>query len=311
MSGVKKIIAIATLVVSFWVSAVLSVPVYADDTMYIGVSPMRESVVLNPGDKYKGSFIVNNPGYSEVDTPYRVEVKPFYVDEDYTPIFTNENDSGLIADWITIVSGGTGLLKPNDIKVVEFEINVPKDAPAGGQYAAIGVAVDLPHNDLEGGINIGEGMVVNHVVLAEVTGSTIIAGDILDIGVQSFMLDGAITAYSTVENTGNIHGLASYTVKVYPLFSDQALYSNEDAIETHYVLPGRKYYNESYWSETPSIGIFNVYYKVEFQGIVTEVTRMVIVCPWWLLFIIALALAILVIRIITLARLRKVNKAVF
>ncbi len=311
MNIIRKIIVMVVLTAGLWGGVALSAPAYADDAMYIGVSPMRESVVLNPGDKYKGSFFVNNPGYSEVDTPYRVEVKPFYVDEEYTPIFTNENDSGLIADWITIVSGGSGLLKPNDVEVVEFEINVPEDAPAGSQYAAIGVAVDLPQNSLEGGINIGEGMVVNHVVLAEITGSTVIAGDILDVGVQSFMLDGAITAYSTVENTGNIHGLASYTVKVYPLFSDEVLYSNEDIIETHYVLPGRKYYNESYWSETPSIGIFNVYYKVEFQGIVTEVTRMVIVCPWWLLFIIALALAILVIRIITLARLRKVNKAVF
>ena len=48
MSGIKKVIVVAILMISSWVGIALSTPAYADDTMYIGVSPMRESVVLNP-----------------------------------------------------------------------------------------------------------------------------------------------------------------------------------------------------------------------------------------------------------------------
>jgi hypothetical protein len=266
---------------------------------------MRESVVLNPGDVYKSSFVVSNPGYSEVTTSYHTTISPFYVNEDHDPIFTNENDSGLIADWIKITSGGTGKLEPNETALVEFEIDVPETAPAGGQYAAIGVVVDFAMDTQEGGINIGEGMAINHVVLAEITGNSIMSGDVLDTGVQSFMLGGAITAYSTVENTGNIHGLATYTMEVYPLFSNEAIYTNKETPESHYVMPGRKFYYESYCPNSPSVGIFNVYYKVEFQGITTETTRMVVVCPWWLLFLIILAIIILTMRIIALFKLRK------
>ena len=278
----------------------------------IGVSPMRESVVLNPGDIYRSSFSVNNPGYSEDKLSYEIEIQPFYVDEDYNPVYTNEYQNGDIANWIKITSGGKGTLQPNDVATVEFEIDVPKDAPAGGQYAAIIAKTVAGERDAEtsdgGNVTISEGMAISHVILAEVTGNSISSGDVTDIGVNSFLLGGNITAYSTVENTGNIHGLATYTMKVYPLFSDKPVYNNEEEKEDHYVLPDRKMYIENTWAETPMMGIFNVQYTVEFMGIKSEVTRMVIVCPLWLLFIILLIVAILVIRIVTLVKLQKNRK---
>ena len=291
---------------------ILSAPVKAEgDGAGIIMSPMRESVVLNPGDIYKSSFSVSNPGNSDTDISYHIEIQPFYVNENYDPVFTDEYGSGDIAHWVTITSGATGVLRPNDSTYVEFEINVPEDAPAGGQYVAITAVAGLGTNNIEGGIGISEGIALAHVVLAEITGNTIYGGEITDSGVQSFLLGGMIAGYSTVTNTGNIHALAKYTMKVYPLFSDQPLYSNESNIEDHYILPGRSFYNETFWEDTPSMGIFNVYYRVDFQGKIAEVTRMVIVCPGWLLFIIMLALVILTFRIITLVKLRKVKRAVF
>ena len=290
---------------------ILSVPVNAEgDKAGIIVSPMRESVVLNPGDIYKSSFSVSNPGDSEKDISYHIEIQPFYVNENYDPVFTDEYGVGDIVHWVTITSGATGVLKPNDLSYVEFEINVPEDAPAGGQYVAITAVAGLGTNNTEGGVGISEGIALAHVVLAEITGNTIYGGDITDSGVESFMLGGMITGHSTVTNTGNIHALAKYTMKVFPLFSDQPLYSNESNIEDHYILPSRSFYNETFWEDPPSMGIFNVYYKVEFQGMVTEITRMVIVCPGWLLFIIMLALAILTIRIIALVKLRKMKRSI-
>ncbi len=278
---------------------------------HIGVSPMRESVVLNPGDIYRSSFSVSNPGYSEDEMSYEVEVQPFYVDEDYNPVYTDEYQSGDIANWIKITSGGKGTLQPNEVATVEFEIDVPETAPAGGQYAAIIAKTVAGEKNVEadgGGVSISEGMAISHVILAEVTGNTVSSGDVTDIGVQSFLLGGNITAYSTVENTGNVHGLATYTMKVYPLFSDKPIYSNEEEKEDHYVLPDRKMYIENTWAETPMVGIFNVQYTVDFMGIKSEVTRMVIVCPLWLLFIIVLIIVILVIRIVTLVKLQKNRK---
>lgn len=275
----------------------------------INVSPMRESVVLNPGDTYKSSFVVSNPGFSEQDLSYHVKVSPFYVNEKYDPIFENENDSGMIADWITITSGEKGVVAPNESAVVEYKIEVPKTAPAGGQYASISAVTDINATEA-GAINIGEGMAINYIVLAEITGDTVVSGEILDMGVPSFLLGGMIRASSTVKNDGNVHGSATYTMKVYPLFSDTPIYTNEEHPEMHYVLPDRTFHNESYWEETPMMGIYNVSYIVEFQGLKSEVTSMVIVCPWWILFIVILGIVILVIRAISLIKLKKMAKAV-
>ncbi|MBQ2695538.1 hypothetical protein IJG04_02795 [Candidatus Saccharibacteria bacterium] len=305
MKKTKILLAVLLVAASFLTAR--SVSAFGD--VNITVSPMRESVVLNPGDTYRSSFVVSNPGYSEDVLYYHTVIKPFYVNENYDPVFEGVGDSGQIADWIKITSGGTGELSPNESGAVEFIIEVPEDAPAGGQYAVISAEVDLEPSG-EGAINIGEGMGINHVILAEVTGNTIVSGDILDVGIPSFLLGGNVAAYSTIENTGNVHGMATYTMEVSNLFSGEVIYSNKDEEETRYVLPDRTLYNETFWLETPSVGIFNVSYTVEFQGLTSEVSSMVIVCPWWLLFIVVFGLLILIIRIVTLVIMQKKRKVV-
>lgn len=275
----------------------------------ISVSPMKESVVLNPGDTYKSSFLVSNPGYSEQDLYYHIDILPFYVDEDYNPVFSKEinNDKQLMNEWVKVTAGEKGVIPPNEAVRVEYEIDVPESAPAGGQYACLSAVTDIEPSG-EGGINIGEGLAINHVILAEITGNTIISGEILDVGLQSFLLGGKMTAYSTVKNDGNVHGLATYELKVYPLFSDEPIYNNEEEVENHFILPGRTYYNKTIWEETPMMGIFNVSYVVEFQGMKSEVHKMVVICPWWIIFIIILGIVLLVLRIVSLTKLEKMAK---
>jgi hypothetical protein len=276
----------------------------------ITVSPMRESVVLNPGDTYKSSFTVSNPGYSEDELNYHIEKKPFYVDKDYNPVFekTADGDHQMIDDWITITSGEEGVIPPNESVIVQYEIKVPENAPAGGQYACLSAVTTVAPSGTAG-INIGEGLAINHIVLAEITGKTVMSGEITDVGIDSFKLGGAITAHSIVKNTGNVHGLAVYTMKVKPLFSDEVVYSSEGQ-EDHYVLPDREMYNETRWNETPMMGIFNVSYAVEFQGMKSEAESMVVICPWWLIFIIVFGIFILIFRIISLMKLSKATKAI-
>jgi len=285
---------------------------YADNEAFINegdvamsVSPMKESIVLNPGDEYRSSFVITNPGMVQQDLYYKLEVQPFYVDENYNPVYTDaDSNNSQIVKWITINSPMNGIVHPNESSIVEYTIKVPETAPAGGQYASITVSTDFGAAS-EGGININEAMSIAHLVLAEVTGNSINSGEILTAGIDSFLLGGKIRTYSSVVNTGNVHALATYTIKVYPLFSNEAIYDTTATPETHHVLPDRTFYNETYWQDTPMVGIFNVLYKVEFQGLTTEVTRMVIICPLWLLLLIVLLIAILIVRIMTLIKLRR------
>ena len=56
------------------------------------VSPMNQKIVLTPGETYEGSFKVGNPSTNKTNFAYKAEVAPFYVTEDYEPIYENNGE---------------------------------------------------------------------------------------------------------------------------------------------------------------------------------------------------------------------------
>ncbi len=284
-------------------------PVYAEDaTSGMGISPMKEKVILTPGETYNGSFVVTNPAKNTTIFDYQVSVLPFFATEDYNITYENTGDYNQMVNWITLDTT-SGSLSPNDTNEIKFKISVPKDAPAGGQYAAIIVRSaenNTEANAKEGtGLQINQAMAIAHTIFAEVTGASIHEGKVTTTNLPSFMFNGKISASSTIENTGNVHGAATYKLQVYPLFSNEEVYTNEENPDTTLVLPGRTLYHETVWNETPMIGIFNVVYTVEYEGITTEISKLVIICPLWLLFIIIFGIVAIIIWLIIRIKMRK------
>ncbi len=259
------------------------------------VSPMKQDIVLNPGDTYRGTFTVSNPASSLNDFSYVISVTPFYVadtssNDDYTPIFNEESDRTMITKWITLVSPATGTIVPNSSNEIEFVINVPEDAPAGGQYAAITVTSANDSSAAEGSTGIHEQLAIAHTVFAEIAGNTVKKGEIMEPSVPSFIFSGDLIASAKVKNTGNVHGKAIYKLQVFPAFSDEEVYTNEEKPDEHTILPDRTFYNEVAWKGTPSFGIYNVVFTVEYEGAKVEVKKLVIKCPIWMLFSILFAI---------------------
>lgn len=297
MRGIAKTIVTTGLCLSMVLCSVFSFTsgAYADNNSTQGftLSPMKENVILNPGETYESSFSIANPATNGKDFDYEIVISPFYVDENYNNIFTTEGGFNEITDWITIDSSLTGTLKPNDTKDIYFTIKTPTNAPAGGQYAAIIVQSAEPTEAVEGSA-ILERTAIAHTIFAEVTGTTTRQGDILNINVPGFLSSGTISGESTIKNTGNIHGKATYTLKVTPLFSGEEVYTNAEEPVTHDILPNRSYYNKLSWDNTPGIGIFNVVYTVDFEGKTNEISKMVIVCPIWLIVALIIIIAAII-----------------
>lgn len=282
-----------------------TVGVFADGRFT--VSPMNQKIVLTPGETYKGSFKVANPAVNTSDFAYTLAVTPFYVDEDYNPIYENNGDYNQMVDWIKLDSDG-GKIAPNTVVDVQFSIDVPRTAPAGGQYAAITVTSDNNATPTNGALNIDAKYSIAHLIYAEVAGTTKRQGEIFNANVPGFVLDGKLSATSSVENRGNVHSTAKYTLQIWPLFSNEEIYTNEEEPIEKTVLPGRVLTDTLTWDDTPMFGLFNVKYTVEFEGVKTEVTKLVIKCPLWMLAIIIFVIVAIILWIITRNNSRKKAK---
>lgn len=268
------------------------------------VSPMNQKIVLAPGETYKGSFKIGNPSTSSSDFSYKATVAPFYVDENYSPVYENNGDYTQIVEWIKI-DNPEGVIAPNGVVELYFSIDVPKTAPAGGQYAAIAVTSNTDSKTAEKAINIDTKYSISHLIYAEVAGTTKRQGEIFNANVPSFILDGNISGVSSVKNMGNVHGTATYTLQVFPLFSSEEVYTNEENPMEKTVLPDRTLTNSIAWDQTPMFGFFNVKYTVEFEGVKTEISKLVIKCPLWLLAIFIIVIAGIVVWFYARSRSRK------
>lgn len=275
-------------------------------TKTLMMSPMNQRIVLIPGETYHGGFKIANSANAEEDLKYIVSVSTFFVQQDeeggdYKVDNSTRSDMNMIVDWTTI-DEASGVVRPNGEKVVSFTIEVPEDAPAGGQYMEILAREDKDGQVAENGVN--EIIQMGHIIYAEVAGSTRKEGVILENSVPSFIMSDNLEAVSRIKNGGNVHTDAEAVLQVWPLFSDEEICTNEENASSIFVMPG----TERYHTETcqlPSVGIFRAKQTVKIFGETSIVEKTIIVCPIWLLFIIIFVIFALVFYFVARARARK------
>ena len=282
-------------------------PVMADVAKGLTMAPMNEKVIINPGESFQSSFRVSNPAESKEAMEYELSVDPFYSKSGGELVFEKDDidlEHTQMVDWVKFDVATKGKLEPNETREIIYTIDVPQSAPAGGQYAMIGVSTVSNNDDANGksdgknsNASITEIKRMGHLIYAEVTGNTVKQGDIYDMNVPSFLLDGNIKGSAAIKNNGNVHGDARYYLQVFPLFSGEEVFTNEEDPTTHTILPNRDYYAEIVWEDTPAIGFYNVVFKVEFEGETQEIKKMVIKMPVWLIFLILFIVAFLIIWI--------------
>lgn len=268
----------------------------------IQISPVRLELDLRPGQVTEAKFKVQNTGTKEFD--YELLTGPFSVtDENYTQDLSSTSSYTYIKDWITFSSDSGSIPADGEVEITA-KVDVPKDVPAGGQYGVIFARMKEPKDSVAGGIK-AEQQVGILVYSKNVDGNTRLEGGVIENKVPSFMFTPPIRATSIVENTGNVHTNATYTLQVFPLFSDEEVYTNEENPETRIILPETRRLNTISWDGAPQLGIFKVRQTVKFMDKTDITEKIVFICPLWFLFIILAIIFLAIFWIVSRTRGRK------
>ncbi|MBQ6355388.1 hypothetical protein IJJ18_03200 [Candidatus Saccharibacteria bacterium] len=272
---------------------------------FLQVSPTKQRISIEPGSHYVSSFKVQNIG--ETTFSYKAYATPFNViNENYESDYSTRGTYSQISEWITFDSATeTGTLDPNSEKEVSFTVNVPKDAPAGGQYAAIMAETQDGSSEAN---NIRTVNRVGMILYASIAGETKKEGQVLENKIPGFVLNPPLTATSLVENTGNVEATAEYTFKIWKLFDKETVYSNEDKKGSLDIMPGTKRFGTINWDGAPKIGVFWVEQTINYLGKTSTNKKLVIICPLWLLFLILAVIFFLVFWLVSRIRSRKQAK---
>lgn len=283
------------------------------DSNSMTVSPPYQKIILTPGETYTNSLSISNSVNSTRDLKYAVQVGSFSQKRGNDPDAKDDYGSldhisvssyNQIMDWIKL-DKESGVIAPGESENIGYTINVPEDAPGGGQYATL-LAIDETTSGLpgEGNISIDQKFQFASIIYAEVAGETRQEGEVSNNNIPSFLLSSPLEATSMVKNNGNVHTDAEYTFQVWPLFGDEEICTNEESPETSLILPETERYHAQS-CDLPSVGIFRAKQTVKIFGEESTVEKMVIICPLWLLFIIIFVIVALIIWLVMRIRAHK------
>lgn len=275
------------------------------------LTPMSQNIELTPGTTYTGHVTVVNPADATSDFAYKVSVNPFsVVGQDYTVDLATEYNRSMITKWITIPES-TGTLKPNESRQVEFKINVPADAPAGGQYAAITVTNNAEGGD-NNGLSVHSVLEMASIIYAKVDGETVHQGKILENNIPGFSANPPVMLSALLENTGNVHEYASYTITATDFFTGQVILPTEEADGKYseVIMPETTFYSQRELTGLPTIGVVKVTQTIRYNGETSVQEGNIIICPiWFMVLVIATVVALITTIVLIVKKHRKRKKS--
>jgi len=283
------------------------------DNYAFTLTPMSQNIDLEPGQTYTGAITISNPADATSDFAYKVSVTPFgVIGKEYTIDLTTEYNRSMLTKWVTI-SEPTGTIKPNTSQKVEFTIKVPANAPAGGQYAALTVTSNNSSNQ-DDGLAVQNVFEMASVLYADIAGETVHQSQILENNIPGFSTGiSPIVLSALLENTGNVHEYATYTITVKDLFTGQIILptNDNDGRYSEVIMPETTYYSQREINNLPVVGVINVSQTIRLNGEVSIKEGNIIICPIWFMLLIFVTFAAFVattVLIIKRHRRRKASK---
>ena len=276
------------------------------------VTPMRQEIELEAGGVYEGYITVVNPADAEEDFRYTASISPYSVSDEYDVDLETRSTMNQMVDWVKL-EDASGVLKPNEDRKIKYTITVPADAPAGGQYVAIGVTEDLG-DTLQNtqGTHIYDVMQLSSVIYAEIAGETERGGKIVSNKVPGFVTQLPAKIELVLENDGNVHERADIKMEVKNLLSGEVLYPREDDPEKieEIIMPATIRNISRDIDVLGDLGVYQVTHNVEYLGESSNITQNIIVCPLWFMALVAATILAAIMTVVALVVRRKKQRRI-
>ena len=271
--------------------------------------PMSQKISLKPGEVYEGSVKVINPSYATEDFEYKAEVTPYgVVGQEYTADLLSESDRTQISKWVKI-QNPTGSIKPNESEEIKFTITVPENVPAGGQYATIAISSNKKASDSDG-VSVQNVFEMASIIYADIAGETVHDGKVLENNVPGFVLTNPVKISALLNNNGNVHETATFTIQVSDVFTGRVILPTDEnsGVYSEYIMPETTRFTEREVSDLPALGIVKINQTINYNGQVSTVEKNVFICPIWFLILMILTVAAIITAIVMLIRKHRRNK---
>ncbi len=222
----------------------------------ITISPTSIDQEVQPGSIANGSFQVINSGDSEYN--FKVYSTPYSVkSEDYNPDFTPLPGKTDITKWIHFSNGGTGL-GPHQTITIDYTINVPAQAPAGGYYAVAFAETQSKPSKTTGVVITDR---VGEIFYLRVAGNVKQTGKLLSWQ-ASFLQTAPLTGVLRIEDSGGYNFPTTVKAQVKNIFGHDVYKFTTD----RQILPQTIRRIKIPWPKTPPVGIFKIQGTATFLG---------------------------------------------
>ncbi len=178
----------------------------SSNSQILSVTPPLFQLSVAPGDIWQSSVKVVNGNSYEL-TVY-AEVVNFEAQGEsgqgkFIPIMNKEESAGTLAEWIHVPKGPY-VIPPEQSYEIQFFVEVPKDAPPGGHFAAILIGTEPP-KDTSGQTLVETAQTVTSLFFVRLEGNVIEQGDIREFRALDSFTDVPEAEFSLrFENKGNV-----------------------------------------------------------------------------------------------------------
>jgi hypothetical protein len=255
------------------------------DHFGLTLKPGHLDLKLIPGKIKNVSFQIRND--YNTSTTFKLYISPYsLIDEYYNPDYSAQNKWTLITKWINLKKKKI-FLKANSTTNVNFQIRVPKNAPAGGQYAVVFSEFKITDTDQGTGVLVSKRM--GELVYAKIAGKTIRNTQFTNNKIPFFLTNAPLKTSFKLIDSGNIDYKVESKLKTYNFFNNSLIY--ESGIRKDRMFPDTTKLIELDWSNNlPTFGLYKVVQNVKYYGQVHEYNKVIFICPILILIIILIAL---------------------